>query len=104
MPYILDKNATHDLEWWLLQSAHPSSRSDNVYRFAASQVPDSVWGACGFREIQSVDLIVGDPEDEDFIEVVASDGDMIEHVGAEAWILPYISTEILKKLRASLAI
>lgn len=104
MPYILDKTATHDLEQWLLQRKRPISFEDNVYRFAASQVPDSVWEACDFRVIQSVDLVLGDTEDKDFIEVIAPNNEAIEHIGAEVWLLPYVRAETLKKLRVSLAI
>lgn len=104
MPYILDKTATHDLERWLLRAAPPSLCETDVYRFAASQMPDSVWEACGFRVIQSVDLVLGDTADEDFLEVVAQNDEMIDYVGSEMWLLPYINAETLKKLRASLAI
>lgn len=107
MPYILDQQTSEDVQAWVLQlaAAKHYHRGLEGIRLRPEMVPPSLQEACHYAPIQLLEIVCPSGETEGMFLEVQTKAPMYEEViGANTWLFPLITPEVLKKALEILAI
>lgn len=106
MPYILDHNVIKELEDWITAAIFDNVlESEEIYRFKLDGIPDSLYKACDYQEIQDIRFVCLDDFDmSPYIEVITESFEDIPYIGADIWTIPNLNAKTIETLCTRLAI
>lgn len=106
MPYILDRNVIKEVEDWITAAILDDVlEHGDIYRFRLDGIPDSLYEACDYQEIQAVKFVYLDECDMNpYIEVITEPFEDIPNIGSNIWTIPTINTKTMETLCTRLAI